>query len=90
MGRMVEEEKRLEAEIKALVGRAGAVDEEEGRALWSGRSGRRDARGVEAAGGSFRGDPSGQGSFGGAPAGDGRCAGAQAGTGSQSEGRAGV
>ena len=28
-GRMVEEEKRLEAEIKALVGRAGAVDEEE-------------------------------------------------------------
>ena len=28
-GRMVKEEKRLEAEIKALVGRAGAVDEEE-------------------------------------------------------------
>ena len=28
-GRMVEEEKRLEAEIKALAGRAGAVDEEE-------------------------------------------------------------
>ena len=28
-GRMVEEEKRLEAEIKALVGRAGVVDEEE-------------------------------------------------------------
>ena len=47
-GRMVKEEKRLAAEIKALVGRAGAVDEEEDERY--GVDVRATARGVEAAG----------------------------------------
>ena len=55
-GRMVKEEKRLEAEIKALVGPRGRCGRGGGRAVWGGRSRRRVARGVEAAGGSVEGD----------------------------------
>ena len=90
-GRMVEEEKRLEAEIKALVGRAGAVDRR-----------RRDERyGVD-----VRGDElpeelkrredrlkaivEAKARLEARQRGDGRWAGAQAGSGSQSEGRPAV
>ena len=70
-GRMVKEERRLQAEIGALLKRAEAVDEAE------------DARYGEDA----RGDPGGEGAPGGRAESDGRRAGPQAGPVAQPEGR---
>ena len=78
-GRMVKEERRLQAEIGALLKRAEAVDEAEDARYGRGRSRRRAAGGAQAARGSpAGGDPGGEGAPGGRAESDGRRAGPQA------------
>ena len=63
--RMGKEAARLQAEIEALLTKAGMVDAEEGRALGRGFAGRRVARGVATQGEAPGGDPGSQSAFGG-------------------------
>ena len=87
MGEWLPGEKRLEAEIDALVGRAGSVDAAEDERF------RVDVRGDEMPlelkrrKDRLKGDPRGEGAFGGGSAGAGRCAGAPTGHQAEPEGR---
>ena len=85
--RMGKEAARLQAEIEALLTRAGMVDAA-GRALGRGFPGRRVARGVATQGEAPGGDPGSQSAFGGGATRARRWARARAWAGPQSPGRA--
>ena len=86
-GRMLEEERRLESEIEALLDRGGCGGRGGGRAVRGGFSRGRAAGGVAPAGGPFGGDPGGEGTFGGSAARGRRSPRPQAGNEAQPEGR---
>ena len=86
-GRMVKEERRLQAEIGALLKRAEAVDEAEDARYGEDARGDELPGGAQAARGPAGGDPGGEGAPGGRAESDGRRAGPQAGPVAQPEGR---